>query len=252
MSKDANNTQKDIAKARKAVLEQIKANAAEELGRRFESPGERYLRDINRNGKEMNDAMERVAVDGLENLNDELADTIMGAQSLGDMFNNVADSIIRDLLRIAVQQALIKPLAQALFGGDSGGGGLFGSLAGGVASLFGGTGSQKYGFFGSGAQWDGSMSFGGFRERGGDVEAGKAYVVGEKRPELFVPRVSGKILAGTGGGGNSVSLGITINAPGATAETVAMIRREIGNAAPQIVAAARNATMATANRPRLP
>lgn len=43
--------------------------------------------------------------------------------------------------------------------------------------------------------------FGGFREAGGPVDAGKAYVVGEARAELFVPRVSGTILPSVGGGG---------------------------------------------------
>lgn len=36
--------------------------------------------------------------------------------------------------------------------------------------------------------------FGGFRAGGGPVQSGKAYVVGEKRPELFVPNQSGSIL----------------------------------------------------------
>ncbi len=36
--------------------------------------------------------------------------------------------------------------------------------------------------------------FGGFRERGGPVEAGVPYIVGEKRPEVFVPNVPGNIV----------------------------------------------------------
>lgn len=45
--------------------------------------------------------------------------------------------------------------------------------------------------------------FGGFRETGGPVQAGKAYVVGERRPELFVPNRSGRIMPDTSamGGG---------------------------------------------------
>lgn len=55
-----------------------------------------------------------------------------------------------------------------------------------------------------------------FRESGGPVEAGRPYVVGEKRPELFVPRTSGFILprvpspdlpnlSGGGGGGGGAA-----------------------------------------------
>lgn len=36
--------------------------------------------------------------------------------------------------------------------------------------------------------------FGGFRAEGGPVSAGRAYVVGERRPELFVPSTAGSIL----------------------------------------------------------
>jgi hypothetical protein len=48
--------------------------------------------------------------------------------------------------------------------------------------------------------------FGGFREQGGPVSPGRAYVVGEKRPEVFVPSTSGYILprvpqGGSEGGG---------------------------------------------------
>lgn len=39
-----------------------------------------------------------------------------------------------------------------------------------------------------------SMQFGGFREKGGPVTPGKAYVVGEKRPELFIPDEPGRIV----------------------------------------------------------
>jgi len=51
------------------------------------------------------------------------------------------------------------------------------------------------------------------REHGGPVAAGQPVIVGERRPELFVPRTSGTILpripgAGNGGGGGA---GITVN-----------------------------------------
>ena len=48
--------------------------------------------------------------------------------------------------------------------------------------------------------------FGGARANGGPVSAGKAYLVGERGPELFVPRASGYInpnKAGSGAGNNS-------------------------------------------------
>ncbi len=70
----------------------------------------------------------------------------------------------------------------------SGGSSLFSKIGGGIGSIL----STIGGFFG------------GFFEGGGDVMPGRAYVVGEKRPELFVPRSAGTIVP-------SVSNGVTKN-----------------------------------------
>lgn len=60
-----------------------------------------------------------------------------------------------------------------------------------------------------------SVAVSGARQSGGPVEFGKAYVVGEKGPELFVPGTSGMIGApGAGGGGLVMQPGaVTINYP---------------------------------------
>jgi hypothetical protein len=94
-------------------------------------------------------------------------------------------------------------------GGLGGGGGLFG----GLSSLFSGGGSSDgfsaaensfldggpapdEGGGGGGGFFSGIASalFGGFRAGGGDVAAGKAYVVGENHPEIFVPGKSGSVV----------------------------------------------------------
>ena len=54
---------------------------------------------------------------------------------------------------------------------------------------------------GGGGFGGGFMSaFGGGKERGGDVTPGKWYVVGEKRPEVFVPHTTGTILPSAASG----------------------------------------------------
>jgi len=80
-----------------------------------------------------------------------------------------------------------------------------------------GGGGSLGGLFGSGGDDSGSASgaddsggdlgdlFGGFMASGGDVMPGQAYIVGERRPELFIPGQSGHIhpttdLPGSGGG----------------------------------------------------
>lgn len=135
-------------------------------------------------------------------------------------------------------RAVSEVLARMVFQGGSGGG-LFGTILSSIGSAFGGsTGGIK--------------STGNIlgRASGGPVNAGQPYIVGEKRPELFVPRVSGRIIPSIAGmGGKSINL--TVNAPGATMETVSLIRRELANAAPMIVNAARNATQRDFTRQRL-
>ena len=108
-----------------------------------------------------------------------LFDAMQGQfDNLGDMFKKMLDRM--------VAQALASKLTESLFGmGGTTGGGWVGAA--------------------------GSFLKGLFREGGGDVNAGQAYVVGEKRPELFVPRVSGTIVPSTAGlgGGTSIQVNLT-------------------------------------------
>ncbi len=54
-----------------------------------------------------------------------------------------------------------------------------------------GTGGLFTKFF---ASLGGVGSFGGFRAEGGPVAAGRGFIVGEKGPELFVPKMDGMIV----------------------------------------------------------
>lgn len=63
--------------------------------------------------------IENVKARGLDSLNNGIVDAIMGVKSLGAVFKDVANQIIADLLRIAVQRSIIEPLGNALFGGSS-------------------------------------------------------------------------------------------------------------------------------------
>lgn len=245
----------DAARAR-ANLETRQAAERGDLEKQGAGPGAQYLDDLRKTAGELNDDLERVAVDGLESLNDGLVDAIVNGESLGKMFNRIADQIIGDLLRIAIQQAIIRPIAENLFGGGGGGGSLGTAALMGIGGVYGNPngGSKSGGIFGSIFGAIGSF-IKGKRAMGGPVSAGKAYLVGERRPELFVPNVDGVIEPSVngrrGGGSASPAVNLTINAPGATAETVAMIRRELLNAAPQIAAAAKSATLRDLGRPRL-
>jgi hypothetical protein len=95
--------------------------------------------------------------------------------TLEDDFMRGADgaTILRDELGLLTKEVL-KLANQNIIAGLFGGAGSIGGGGGGIGGLF-------------------ASLFGGFRAGGGDVQAGKAYVVGERRPELFIPSVNGRI-----------------------------------------------------------
>ena len=71
------------------------------------------------------------------------------------------------------------------------------------------------------------------RATGGPVSPGRAYMVGERGPEMFVPTSSGQVVAGGGAGGRArdVRVAITVNAPAAAAaETMARSGRQVARA----------------------
>ncbi|MFN3474089.1 MAG: tape measure protein [Blastomonas sp.] len=135
----SSETAQKVATARLAVLDALEAQARTESALANQSPGQQFLRSIELSGKNIDDQFEGVAVNGLQNLNDQLVDAIFNAESLADVFSNVAKSIIADLIRIAIQQAIIAPLANSLFGGGGGGfgaalGSIFGRSSGGYVA----------------------------------------------------------------------------------------------------------------------
>ena len=203
----------DLARARLAGLKANAASGRAAVARQNETEAERYTRNLNATPEMINEAIDGIAIDGLESLNDGLTRAIMGAESLGDVFSRVADQIIADLLRIAIQQTIIRPLATLLFGGTGGGGG--GGGGGGLLSAL----------------------FAGLFADGGTIPRGQFGIVGERGPELAYASGSGLGIMSNGesrrligtqqGGGTSVSIPISIDATGADAAALERVRSEL-------------------------
>ena len=83
------------------------------------------------------------------------------------------------------------------------------ALRGGINALVGGGSSSGAGIGGLLASLIGGAPG---RATGGPVSPGRAYVVGERGPELFVPTTSGAVAAAAPSGGRDVRVAITINA----------------------------------------
>lgn len=131
----------DAASARAALA---RKQAADRTGFEKDNKGPlgQYLEEIRKVGLNVDDEFEKVAVNGLQTLNDGLADAIVNSKSLGDVFKNVAKQIIADLIRIAIQQTIVNSLANALSGAFGGGfgGGIINNASGGIKS-----GSKNFG-----------------------------------------------------------------------------------------------------------
>jgi hypothetical protein len=136
---------------------------------------------------ELKDKFDQIGEAIETSIKDNLRDAITGAQSFGQAMTNVLNRI-RDKIIDAQLDRLVGGFSDAFSAGARGGqrkgiGGFLGGLLGGL-----------------------------FRENGGPVKANQPYIVGERQPELFVPRTSGTILPSvpTGGGGTTNNM-ITVN-----------------------------------------
>jgi hypothetical protein len=89
------------------------------------------------------------------------------------------------------------------------------AIRSGLRAAFGGGGDGKAGLAAAGAQILAALLGAPGRGTGGPVAPGRAYRVGERGPELFVPTASGRIEPPRPGG-RDVRLSITINAPAGT------------------------------------
>lgn len=152
------------------------------------------------------------ANDQMRSLQDGFIDAIIAGESFTDVLKNVAAQMAKAWAQAALFGS--GPLA------SQGGGGLF-------AGLF-----KNGGLL--------SQVFGGFRASGGPVSSGRAYVVGERGPEIIVPRSAGQVIPNHRLGGGRQTVNLTVDVRGATGNSevrqmvaqgvqqgMAQVRREV-------------------------
>lgn len=160
--------------AAQIALEALYANSEakrETVRRSNETTVDRFMRDLNKTPAQLNEAIDQIRVDGLEAFNDELVDAIVNFRSLGDVAKSVFNQILADILRLAIRQALIKPLASFL--GLGGGAAPLASLIPSVNSTI------------------NNPANAGFFANGGLIPRGKFGIVGERGPEAVFATAGG-------------------------------------------------------------
>ncbi len=154
--------------------------------------------------------------DGLERAGAALERGLVGAIQRGKFgfedLRRVALSVLSEIARSAIQAGL-----NNMNGGASGGGGLLASLGALLGNALGAPG----------------------RATGGPVSPGRAYRVGERGPELFVPASSGRIeTAGAAGAPTQLRLTINVSDSGKGSAPAALERssRHVARAVRQALA----------------
>jgi phage-related minor tail protein len=126
----------------------------------------------------------------------------------------LALSVMADIARAAIENGIAAILGGS-GGGGSGGGGLL-ALGQSIATALAGAPG---------------------RATGGPVSAGRAYRVGERGPEWFVPTASGRVEA-AGGNARTIAITVNVHAPAAAdPQRLAQSGRQIARAVRRAVAA---------------
>ena len=149
---------------------------------------------------DLDKAYQDVAERGLKSLEDTLVDIANQTRSVKDAFKDMARSILSDLVRIGIRRSIIEPLSGAFFGPTPAPG----------------------------------------RAIGGPVQMGKAYTVGERGPEMFVPSRSGSIIPNDRLSSGGAVINQTINISTGVSQTV---RAEVQSLLPQIAEASKAAVL---------
>lgn len=189
-------------------LESIQLSAAHRA--KIDEASSAYARqaDILRQLEEAQHRADDASREFYDSFKSNVMDAITGAKSLGDALRSLAKQFGSMLLSRGMDQ-LFQPSI------DGKGGGLFGDLFKGIGGLF--------------------------RATGGPVVKGQPYIVGEHRPEMFVPDQNGKIVPRVptmpqfpsasemrgSAGAISAPVSISIDATGADAAGLARVERQL-------------------------
>lgn len=188
----------------------LQAAELETLARDAERAAERVEAALRQTGATMADALANDGEEAAERLEavfretgETIADTLATAARSGEMsFNDMVESILQDLARLALERLVIEPVTDWT---DRLGAGLAQSIGDVI----------------------------GQRASGGPVLAGAPYLVGEQGPEVFVPSSAGAVAPA----GPTQIIHVTVNATAEPGRAVQHSERQISAAIARAAAA---------------
>ena len=185
----------------------LKTEISETFGPQMQSKLKTFRDSI----KSVGESMADVVIKGIKGMEDALVNFVTGGKL---NFRDLANSIIKDMIRIQIQQSITGPLSSFI-----------GSL-----------------FPGPKAPTTFSNRVAG-RATGGPVSAGTSYLVGERGMEIFTPRTSGNITPNNKLGGTNVV--VNVDASGTDVQGDEQQGRALG----QLIAAAVQSELVQQSRP---
>lgn len=203
LSRDAVEAAK--ARAGLAQLEKERDLRAQKVEKENAGPLKKHMDQLKQNTDDINGALENVGARGLQSLEDGLMGVMSGTKTVAQAFSEMANQIIADLMRIAIQKMIVSAIG-GLFadgGAFSGGNQLFangGAFSGGVQ------------YFATGGVVQRPTAFG--------MSGGRIGVMGEAGPEAIMPLrrlPNGRLGVETVGksvGGQQNNVNVTVNVEG--------------------------------------
>jgi phage-related minor tail protein len=134
----------------------------------------------------------------LRGVEDGLFNMVTGSQNAAQAFSAMVTSILADIAKLLIRQSIVAPLVNMLSAGISYG---VGNIA--TANMYGtNIGSQQTNML--------AAQNAGMRAFGGQVNAGSAYLVGERGAETFVPSTDGMIIPNGGSSAGNVIVNVNM------------------------------------------
>lgn len=187
----------------------------EEANKKAQEAQEDRVKKLMKLQEEAQREQDRVVRQFSDSIGDGFVNAITGAENFADAMRGVAKSVVDSLLKMIIQKLIVDQI--------------FGFVSGVMDQ---GATNREFGYgqaLGSGDP---------FRAKGGPVQAGKPYIVGEQGVEMFVPNQSGMVIPNNKLGGSATVINQTINVSTGVQQTV---RAEIATLMPQIANATKQA-----------